>query len=150
MTTELQLQTGIRETLLEIDEYFDKETVRINDSTYLDQSIHNMPGFEIITADDFTSRQDAPTATGQWLIIGMLYIGFKNWDSSYNEFRDVRQAIIDKFNEVGTSRSAALNGTTINEIRNGSPIEPLVYDPQDTQGTPVYLRQVILFDVELF
>ncbi len=155
MTTELQLQTGIRATLLAIDEYFDKDTVRINSSVYLDQSADKMPGFEIITSSDFTSRQDTMTATGTWLIIGLLYIEFKDWEISYNEFRDVRQAIIDKFNEVGVARSPADTdanrpGITLNEIRAGSGIDGIHYDPADTQGTPVFLTQVILFDVELF
>ncbi len=152
MATEKQLQIGIRDTLLEIDEYFDKKTVGINDSVYLDQSMDKMPGFNIITADDIVSRQDAKTGTGTWLIIGLLYIGFEDWDVSYNQFRDVRQAIIDKFNEVGTARAtgAPTDGINLHEIRTGSPIEPIMYDPADTQGTPVYLTQVLLFDIEVY
>ena len=155
MTTELQLQTGIRTTLLSIPEYFDAKTVTINSSVYLDGSISNMPGVNLITADEFTSRQDTMTATGRWQIMGLLFIGFEDWEESYNKFRDVRQAIIDKFNEVGVARSPAdvdanRPGINMDEIRAGSPIEPILYDPNDAQGTPIYLTQVILFDVELF
>jgi len=155
VTTELQLQTGIRTTLLSIPEYFDAKTVTINSSVYLDGSISNMPGVNLITADEFTSRQDTMTATGTWQIIGLLFIGFEDWEESYNLFRDVRQAIIDKFNEVGVARSPAdvdanRPGVTLDEIRSGSPIEPILYDPNDAQGVPIYLTQVILFDVELF
>jgi len=150
MATELQIQNGMKASILGITKYFDAGTAVINEDTFLDESIYRMPAVNILNSDEFISRQDTTTATGSYSTIVLLYIEFTDWKTSQNQFRDVRQAIIDEFNTVGTARSAGgLDGVTINQISSGGPIIGISWNDND-QTLPVYLMQPLVFEVELF
>lgn len=154
--TELQLQEAIQDVIQELD-YFEDEDVTINDWSVLDWPLVQSPYFVIITADNFDSLQDVITASTSYDIKAMLIVGLadKDWHDAYNEFRDIRQDIIDKFNAVGTARSAGgIEGVNIRNIRNLSDvgfIYPQGVDPElSPDATPDYLIQMFGFVVEQY
>lgn len=132
---------------------FTSASVTIEDWSVLDGSLDNDPFFILEMSDEFRSRQDTKTDTAIWNIRGSLYVKFTEWAASRSTLRTHRQAILDKFNEVGTARSAGgLEATDINEIRNGGPITPvyLVYNSQDynPESVPILLSQELVFVCE--
>jgi len=151
MATEKQVEEGMRDSFLEISEYFDGDSVLINEAIFLDKSIQYMPAVNILTSDEFTIIQDAPTAELSYPKPVLLYVAFVDWKVSRDQFRDVRQAVFDKYNEVGTARSAGgLDGVTIDNIRNVSNIIGMGYAGEPAPVQPVYLVQELVFEVNLF
>lgn len=155
MASEQEIQEGIQASVREIDTYFQRDSVVINDWTILDRPVSEGSFFNIMTASTFRSRKDTAAEQEFWDIPGMLVVPFVDWNETMILFRDVRQAILDKFNEVGTSRSAGgLEGCTITEIRSGGPVTPayLAYtDPANrADELPQYLTQLMTFAVETF
>jgi hypothetical protein len=149
MTTEAQLQAGIKASLQAITR-FNVSSVTINSDVYLDGPIGRSPFFNILIADNFTIRQDTMTPTGTYQIPVIMYREFVDWEPTQNEFQADRQAIIDEFNEVGTARSCGgLDGVTINAIRTEGPVTGVAYD-ETSPALPVYLMQSLIFEVELF
>jgi hypothetical protein len=154
--TELQLQQGLQAVVQGLDEFDDRDVV-INDWAVLDRPVSEAPFLVFINADEFDSRQVTMTATTgytvkAWLIV---YLGGREWEDAYNEFRDVRQAIIDKFNAVGTARTAGgIDGVNVPRIYNLSEIGFIYAQGQDPELTPdalpEYLAQMIAFEVEQF
>lgn len=132
---------------------FSSASVTIEDWSILDGSLDNDPFFILEMSDEFRSRQDTKTDTAIWNIRGSLYVKFTEWAASRSALRTYRQAILDKFNEVGTARSAGgLEATDINEIRNSGTITPvyLVYNSQDynPESVPILLSQELVFVCE--
>ena len=153
--SELGVAEGIQSVVQDVSDYFIADSVVINDWSILDREVSQGPFLNIITADDFRNRQPTVTPIANWTIPALLVVPFVDWNESMNNFRTYRQAILDKFNEVGTARSAdGLTATTIDEIRNGGPVTPvtLAYtDPANrADETPQYLSQLILFSCEEF
>jgi hypothetical protein len=149
--SELTIQQGIQAAIQAMDEFADGDVV-INDWSVLDGETSNAPYVIITTADDFDSRQDTVTPNTRWDIMIYLVVRWLTWNDTLTDFRDYRQAIIDKINS-GTGRSAGgIAAVSVNRIYNGSGIEP-VYDPYLTpeqlpEAMPDFLQQLIVLETE--
>jgi phosphohistidine swiveling domain-containing protein len=80
----------------------------------------------------------------------VLIVEFVDWQESLDLFRDVRQAIVDRFT---TSNSAAINISglaipVIRGIRAASDITGITY--ADGGILPVYLEQFMVFSAEQY
>lgn len=150
MATEKQLQEGIQDSVQAIAT-FANSNVTINEWDLLDQPIANAPYFIIGNADEWLSEQDTVTVAGGWEIPATLVVAFDDWKESLDAFRDARQAIIDKFGEVGTARSAGgYEGVNIRRLRPAGPISYITADPDDNTALPVFITQIFVFEIELF
>jgi len=152
MSGEAGIQTGIQAILQSMTEFADADVV-INDWSVLDQPNENAPYVIISNADEFDSKQDVKTAETTWQEVITLVEAFSDWATTLNNLRTRRQAIIDKFNAVGSARSAGgLAATTMDRLRSEGPITPYYgpYVPQDqlAEAMPIYLMQSLLMQVE--
>lgn len=149
MATEQALQEGIQASIRNIAR-FSSADVQINNDTFLDGPIANSPFVNILNADTFNIRMDTITPTGTYEFPVILYREWTDWQTTYDDFRADRQAIVDEFNTVGTARSCGgLDGVTINDIRSEGPITAVAYD-ETAPALPVYIMQSLIFSVELF
>lgn len=152
--SEKALQEGIQAVIQDISA-FDNADVAINDWTLLDQSTDHAPYVRIENADTFNSRQDVKSPDNTWPIPVTLIEAFDGWETTLNNFRNRRQAIIDEFNTVSSHRSAnGLNATTIDSIRSDSPIV-YVYESYGDEKirpeqTPIYIQQTMIFEAREF
>jgi len=151
--SELSVQTGIQTALRSMSEFADGDVV-INDWSILDEEMSNSPYVIISTADDFDSRQDVVTPENGWDILLFLYVRWTNWSDTMNDFRDYRQAIIDKINSDTVRSAGGLEGVNIVRMYNGSAVEPY-YDPYITpeqydEAMPDFLWQVLVLETEEF
>ena len=145
------LQEGIQTTVRAITSTFGYDQVTINDLAMLDEPILNAPYFIILNGDDFLGLQDTITVNGTLNIPAMIVVAFDDWETSLNAFRDARQAVINKFNEVGTARSAGgYEGVDIRRIRPGGPVDYITAEQDNPQALPVFITQQLIFEVELF
>lgn len=120
------------------------------DYSILDGPLDNAP-YVLFELSDFDSRQDTVTPDTTWQIPVLLIIRFVDWPTSLVDLRTRRQAIIDKFNEVGTNRSPGADGTkilTVLRIYNDGDFVEL-YDKyaDPTSALPDFLTQRIIFEV---
>jgi hypothetical protein len=153
--SELTVAEGIQAVVQDITDYFIPSSVVDNEWSILDREVSEGPFLNIMVANDFRNRQDTVTPQAFWTIPAVLVVPFVDWNTSMTNFRTYRQAILDKFNEVGTARSAdGLTATTIDEIRSGGPIEAIFANYNDPANradeTPQSLAQFILFSCEEF
>jgi hypothetical protein len=153
--SELGVAEGIQAVVRDITDHFLAESVVINDWSVSDREVGQGPFLNIMTANDFRNRQDTVSEQAFWTIPAALVVPFVDWNTTMSDFRTYRQAILDKFNEVGTARSAdGLTATTIDEIRSGGPIEAIFANYNDPANradeTPQSLAQFILFSCEEF
>ena len=154
--SEKGIQEGIQTVIQGMDE-FAYSDVTINDWTVLDESGSKAPYVVIEESDTFGGRQGALTADTNWEVVVNLYyyVADKTWKAGLDGFRDTRQALLDKFNEVGNARTAGgLEATSIDEIR---PLTPIGYvyhsdvDPDiDVGAMPIFVMQVLEFVVREF
>ena len=157
MATETQQQDGIQTVLLGMD-YFDSKDVVINDWDVLDNPAVTAPWVILFTSDSFDSRQDVVTAQDNYNIPAWLIVelGARSWKTAYDEFQAVRQAIVDKFNEEGTTARTAggLDGVDISRIYSLSDITyvyPANVDPDlQPDATPEFMGQLIGFEIVQF
>lgn len=151
--TELQVMSGLQTILQAMSEFEDAE-VTINDWAVLDGEMGGSGRYAryaiLRTSDDIRARQDVYDANTGWNVLVGLYVEFEDWDTSFTNFRTLRQAVVDKMN-TGNSRSAGgLEAFSIDEIRNQGPITP--YYPPTVAiadrpfSTPDYLMQWLVFD----
>ncbi len=152
--SEKAIQEGMQTVMLSMGAFTGGDVV-INDTTILDGSSTGAPYVIIWNSDNFIARQDTVTPTELWEIPFTLYERWLDWKSALNGMRDTRQAIIDKFDEVGVARAAgAASGllAQINVIRADGPIGevyPRYATPaQDAEANPVYLAQRMIAEVE--
>ena len=149
MSGETTIQTDLKTTLLTMSE-FDAGDVVIDDWTILDQPTTNAPYALIRTADDFRWREDSMDGEHRtWSILVGLYVAFSEWGVSRAVFRDLRQAVLDKF--AGDNSALTGDNVLIQEIRNAGPIGE-VYDvyiaPEELpEATPIMLFQDLTFEV---
>jgi len=149
--SEKTIQEGMQTVMLAMGEFTGGDVV-INDTSILDGSSTGAPYVIIWNSDNFIATQGTVTGNQEWEIPFTLYERFLDWNSALNGIRDTRQAIIDKFDAVGTARSAGgLEATDIHTIRADGPIGevyPRYNTPaQDTEATPVYLAQRMIAEV---
>lgn len=152
--SEATIQSGIQAVIQAMTEFSDGDVV-INDWSILDQGNSAAPYVIIENADEFVSRQDAPSDQTTWQIKITLIEKFIDWDTTLNYFRTRRQAIIDKINAVGTARSAGgLAATTIDVVRSGGPIGYIynryIPDDQLAEAMPDFISQLIILETEEF
>lgn len=150
--SEVLIQQGIQTQIRAMAEFADADVV-INNWGILDQSVENAPYVIISNSDTFRSKQDVKTAETTWEIPVTLFEAFTDWETTENNFRTRRQAIIENFNAVGDARSAdGLDAVTVDEIRSEGPITPYygVYltDEQMAEATPQFLYQTLIFSTE--
>ena len=152
--TEATIQAGIQDVIQSMGE-FATASVVLNDYSIYDQSSSKAPYVLIQTADDFSSRQDAPTAITTYMIPVTLVEKFTDWPTTLNNLTTRRDALLTKFNAVGTARSAdGLEATSINAIRPAGPIA-FVYDAylsesEQAEALPVFVAQTLIFETEEF
>jgi hypothetical protein len=151
--SELTIQQGFQTAIRAMSEFANADVV-INDWRILDASVMNGPWVIIENSDAFDSRQDTVEPETTWNIPINLMEPFTEWQTTLNNLRARRQAIIDKINS-GNSRSAGgLEGTTVDRIRNDGDIMP-VYDPYVSEATrheamPIFLTQRIVLEATEF
>lgn len=152
--TEATIQAGIQDVIQSMIEFANADVV-INDWGILDQSSSDAPYVLITSADNFTSRQDVTTAETTYEIPVMLIERFTDWKETYDNLTTRRDAILTKFNAVGTARSAdGLTATTVDVIRPAGEITQL-YDsylsPEElAEALPTFIAQTLIFEVTEF
>lgn len=157
MATEAALQSAIQTILQSITGTFASADVVINDWSILDGPRDSAPFAIIENSDDFSGLQRTSDANTRRDIPVTLAVrlGPDTWKEAQDNFRDAREAILSKFNEVGTARSAGgLEGVDITEIRSAGPIGyiyPIYVEPQNQPFVnPDFVSQRIIFVVEEF
>lgn len=154
MTSSEATIQGIIQTIIQGIAGFATASVTINDWSVLDGPVENAPYAIIQTADEFASVKEGFTPNNYWEIRVILYAGFENWDTGFNNFRDARQALLDKFNAQDSSRSLGLAGTNIREIKSDGPIQPyysMYLEFQEMmESDPIFLFQTIVLSLEEF
>ena len=151
--SEYTVQQGIQTAIRAMDEFADADVV-INDWGILDQSSANAPYVLIENSDDFNAEQDTQEPVTVWSIPVNLIEAFSDWDTTLNNFRTRRQAIIDKINS-GTVRSAGgLDATNVRRVYNDGPIyhieDKSLSDEQAREALPVFIGQRIILETEEF
>ncbi len=146
MTEEIDLQKGLQTQIQSLDE-FNNEYVVINDGDLFDAPIGISPIFVINNSDDFDALQASGNrSNGKITIPGTLAIrigsGKEKWKKTLDEFRDVRQVIINHFDNVTGARSLGLEAVMVVSLSPGSRINP------DDSGK--WVGQEINFNLELF
>ena len=106
MATEKQIQEGVQNALLEITDYFGVGDVTINDQSFLDAPSHNNNYIAILNSDDVAADQGNISQRGSFRMPLFLACPYFRQTESENNFRDVRQAIVNKFNGVGKAVTA--------------------------------------------
>ena len=145
--SEQTIAEGIQGILQEISGINDS-SITLSDWAVQDGSFDNAPFIRIDVAEAFSARQDNMATETEWEIPVTILINFEDWDTSHLELRNVRQSIIDKFNEQGTNRAAGLDQVDIVEIRSTTDIEPVLPEYQEFEDAdPIFLAQVLIFEV---
>lgn len=150
--TEATIQAGIQDVIQAMPEFANADVV-INDWGVFDQSGSHAPYVLIQSADELISRQDAPTAATNYMIPVTLIEWFTDWKETLDNFTTRRDAILTKFNAVGSARSA--NGsasTTVDVIRTEGPIGqayPAYLKPEEqAEALPEFIVQTLIFETE--
>lgn len=150
--TEKQIQEAIQTILLTITGTFSAGDVVINDPRVLDGETANAPYAIIQNSSTFPSMQQTVTPTGIYNIPVTLAVRFDDWATGANAFRDARQAIFDKFNEVDSANrmlGGAIGSLTLNTIRPDGEIGKITAD-NTIGGLPIFLVQDLIFEVEIW
>jgi len=148
--TETTIQAGIQDTIQSMTE-FDNAVVVINDYSIYDDPISQAPYVLIESADDFFSRQDAPTDETTYMIPVTLIERFTDWKATLDGLTTRRDAILTKYNAAGAARSAnGITATTIDVIRPDGPIA-FVYDAyiaenERSEALPVFVAHRLIFE----
>lgn len=135
---------------------FAPESVVINDWTVLDTSISMSPFVIIENSDDFVSQQDTFSAQTTYTLRFWLLVALANtdWKTASDNFRDVRQAVVDTFNGGGRALGGTMDGINVRRIMQLTPIGQLFppdIDPDITpNATPDYVTQYLGLEVEIF
>lgn len=154
MATEKQIQEAVQTALLSMSE-FDAGDVTINDFDVMDKAADNAPYAIIMNSENFDSRQDTKTVTGTWNVQIRLVVKLAEltWKTALDNFRDARQAIVDKI--AGSVRSGnTLPGLDIKRVYAGGGLN-FIYDGYvDAEtlanATPAFVSQDLILESELF
>lgn len=148
--SEKLIAEGIQ-TIIQSITGIDAASVSLSDWSLQDSPVTGSPFVRIDVSEDFESVQDAPSYENTWNIPVTLLVEFVDWETSMLNFRNIRQSIIDKFNEPGTNRSAGgIDGVDIKSIKSISNIEHIYReynDWEDNLADPIFLAQLIIFEV---
>lgn len=151
--SEATIQSGLQTAIQAMSEFASADVV-INDWGILDQSTGNAPYVLIENSDDFSSEQDTQEPVTVWSIPITLIEAFTDWETSLNNLRTRRQAIIDKINSSDIRTAGGLEATNIRRIYNDGPITPVeergMSDIEREYAVPVFLTQRIILEAEEF
>jgi hypothetical protein len=151
MTTEQTIQEALQTIFQGMDE-FGNDDVVINDWSVLDNPIEDSPYIIISNSDDFEASQPGKTQVTDWAIHITIFQQFSEWSTSFNLFRDSRQAIISVM--VDGNRTLGLPGLNLKTIENEGPIEPYFepyLTPEEIQeAIPIFIFQRFIFNFEEF
>ena len=147
MTTEAQLQIGLQTQLRAVTGFTAADVV-INDYSLLDESTDRTPIAIISNADAFDALQASGNRSSGTIPLPVtIGVRFYDWQESLNAFRDIRQAIITYFEDTNGSRALGLEAVSVDSITAGGNVDYL----DDGRGElPVWVTQLLLFNVELF
>ena len=127
---------------------FEDADVVINDWSIFDRPNIEAPYVLIEVSDEFESVQEVMTPENRWAVPINLVEKFIDWNETYNNFRDRRQAIIDAFNGTGSAR--ADSGLNIERIYNDGEITPYFDKTIDAkfqaEALPVFIMQRIIME----
>ena len=141
--SEAALQTALETTLKSLTTW--KEvTVVINDWHIMDGSLERAPYALIETADSVTAVQNQMIPVILWQIPVSLFVRFTDWQETYNQLRDIRQAMLDEnaLNENFTSGCYL-----VNIVRTDTPVGEW-YDPHSDGVIPVFVTQRFILEIE--
>lgn len=122
--SESAAQTAIQTALQALSDFADADVV-INDWSVLDQSKAHAPYVIIETADAFEGG--AVTGATRWEIVLNLFVSFDDWTQAKNDFRDVRQAIIDAVDSLANAYPVRSGGNVTewyDQYADGASAEP--------------------------
>jgi hypothetical protein len=143
--SEATLQQSLKRTLQALSGW-QEVTVVINDWHILDGSLDNAPYALIETADSFAALQDRMIPVINWQIPVTLLCRFTDWGETYNQMRDIRQAII---NEIAAN-SEFSTCYLVNVVRSDTGIGEW-YDPHQSSELdrmPIFITQRIILEIE--
>ena len=150
--SEKAIQEGLQDIFQGMDEFAEDDVV-INDWSILDQSMSEAPYVLISNTDDPDFKQPTVKFETVWNIRVILFQRFVNWKTTYDGFRDNRQAIMDAMNTTGTNRSAGgISGVDVMTIRTATPVIPW-FDPdiapEDViMADPFFIFQEFIFETK--
>ena len=142
--SEKTIQTALKTTLESLTDWHNV-TVIINDWSILDGSLDHAPYALIETADSVTNQLDNMIPVTLWQIPVTLFCRFTDWQATYNQIRDLRQAVLD---EVAINEHFA--DWLVNVARSEGPIGEW-YDPHQNPANnpaPVFVTQRLVLEVE--
>jgi hypothetical protein len=143
--SETTVQAALQTALQGMSE-FDNADVTVNDWGILDGPVSNAP-YAIIESSDTFNVQWSMSAVmeSSWQIPFTLIVAFTDWDTSLNNFRVIRQAVIDM---LDGSTDTTLGGA-VRRVRSDGPIGQIysveVVDP--AYATPAFLSQRIIVEM---
>jgi len=150
--SEASIVSGLMTTIKAMSEFADADVVD-SDWSVLDQPTVNAPYVIFTPSDEFDGRQDTMSPETDWIIPAALVEPFTEWSTTLVNFRTRRQAILDKINTEDSAfrGPSSTTNSDVRRVRSGSVIEPY-YDPWLTEeevkeAVPIYLYQIILFEV---
>ena len=155
MTLETPIQTAVQTTIRDITG-FKAARVTINDWGPYDITANEDNALVVIqNADNWKSEQHTVTQSNKWEVkLDLLVPTQRTDEDTHNLFRNKRDLLIAKFNEVGTARSPGGVSVTATVIRNEGSIFPYydTYIAADDllQAIPIYWGQTIVMEVETF
>jgi len=129
-------------------------SVVINDWSVLDSPVSNAPYVIISISQDFTAVQDTMSPVTTWNINVLVVVPFVDWTTSLKSIGDIRQAMIDAMNEIGTNRSAGgyddVNIVTIRNLTGVVPDYPPYTKDEDVGNVlPLNLTQPLNFETKV-
>lgn len=153
---EASILAGIQ-TIIQSMAEFDNADVVINDWSVMDQlaAKAKAPYVVIQTAHEFYSTMETQPFV-QWFIPVVLIEAFTDWEETLNNLSTRRDALLVKFNEVGSAARAAggIDGVNIRRITSNGPIypeyNPYLTDEELREAQPEYLVQGLTFETEYY
>lgn len=151
--SEATIQSGIQTAIRAMAEFADADVV-INDWGIMDQASSNAPYVLIENSDTFESKQQTVSANTVWELPITLIERFTDWDTTLNNLRTRRQAIIDAINTGDIRTAGGLEAVDISSVRNDGGISYIYdayIDPTDEPNAlPTFISQRILLVAEEF
>ena len=143
--SEKALQEALQITLRTLPGWNSQVTVVINDWRIMDGSLENAPYALIETADSVTSQLDQMIPVTNWQIPVTLFCRFTDWQETYNQMRDLRQAAL---NEIAGNEH--FTDWLVNVVRTEGPIGEW-YDPHQNPANnpmPIFVTQRLILEIE--
>ena len=144
-------QESLQTWLQGLSEFANADVV-INDFSIFDGARDKGPFAIISNSDRWRSRQVGSVAEDTWPIPVFLLVPFTKDQETLNTFRDTRQVIINEIND-NTGNRTPVPGADISEVFPGTDVMEWFEEgtkPEEFGTFPLYIFQVMLFQVETF